>query len=239
METGLGSAFYCLQLEYLHLYSHSKRTQLKERNKQKSCFTSANLESVCGSSTYFQLDINPFYLYPRRKLYLSWASFSLLVWSLSLLPAVVTQDSQECQTFVTVTLMYANYWGSLLYEFELCSRVHVKSLLTFCLSKIRRGQFSPKEIQIYGYPQSLSLNSSYFNTDFKNQWENWEIHKMMMCTNVWLWGNCTRNTHINGLDFYLKTFKDVKSWIYTGTMFPEVISNHFCHYLSQVCFLIL
>lgn len=34
METGLGSALYCLQLEYLHLYSCSKRTQLKERNKK-------------------------------------------------------------------------------------------------------------------------------------------------------------------------------------------------------------
>lgn len=201
METGLGSALYYLQLEYLHLYLCSKKTQLKETNKQKSCFSSANLESVCDSST-FQLDINP--LYPRRKLYLLWASFSLPVWSLLLLPAVVTQDSQECQTFVAVSLMYANYWGSLLYELGLCSRVHVKSLLTFCLSKIRRGQFSPKEIQTYGYPQSLSLNSSYFSTDFKNQWENWEIHKMIKCTNVWLWGNCTRNTHINGLDFLSK-----------------------------------
>lgn len=40
-----------------------------------------------------------------------------------------------------------------LYELSLGIRVHVKILLTFSLSKIRRGQFSPKEIQIYGYPQ--------------------------------------------------------------------------------------
>lgn len=39
-----------------------------KKQKKESCFTSANLETICDSSSYGQLDINPFYLYPRRKL---------------------------------------------------------------------------------------------------------------------------------------------------------------------------
>lgn len=89
-----------------------------------------------------------------------------------------------------------------------------------------------------GILRSLSLNSSYCNTDFK-RWENGEIHKMIKCMNVWLSGNCKRITHIYGLEFYPETFKEVKTWIHTGTMFPEDISSHFCHYLSHLCFLIL
>lgn len=39
-----------------------------------------------------------------------------------------------------------------------------------------------------------------------------------------MWGNCTRITHLCGLDFYLKAFKEVKTWIHTGAVFPEDIS---------------
>lgn len=49
--------------------------------KKKSCFASvkSNLGTVYDSSAYGHFDINPFYLYPKRKMYLLWTSFFLPV----------------------------------------------------------------------------------------------------------------------------------------------------------------
>lgn len=70
----------CSYNVFINLYSCSEKKKIHlTETKKDSCFASANLESVCDSSAYGQLDINPFCLYPRRKLYLLCIPFSLPV----------------------------------------------------------------------------------------------------------------------------------------------------------------
>lgn len=163
METTLGSALYCLQLRYLHLYSSLfvfwKKTPT-ERNRKKKVVLLQQTWKLSVTHHHMASWILILSTCIPEESYLLWASFSLPVSLVSLTLACwarESQDSRESQTFVAVTLMYTNYWGNLVYELGLGIRVHVKILLTFCLSKIRRGDLSPKAIQIYGYspkPQS-------------------------------------------------------------------------------------
>lgn len=157
-STTLGSALYCLWLQYLHLYSSLFMFWKKnptERNRKKKVILLQQTWKLSVTHQHMASWILILSTYIPEENCISCKHHSPFqpVWSLSLLPAVVIQDSQESQTFVTVTLMYANYWGNLVCELHLGIRVHVKIFLTFCLSKIRRGDLSPKAIQIYGYPQ--------------------------------------------------------------------------------------
>lgn len=107
-----------LQCSYnVFIHVLKKKSNWKKQNKD-SCFASANLESVCDSSAYGQVDINPFCLYPRRKLYLLCTPFSLPVsWvslthtcgnpRLSVVSNICTTPTNACKLLMPVVWIWS------------------------------------------------------------------------------------------------------------------------------------
>lgn len=199
METSLGSALYCLWLWCLHLYSCSGG----QKKKKKSCFSSVkpNLGTVYDSSAYVTLILILSTYIPKEncisyELHSCWS-----FWSPSLLPGLATQHFQECETLVTVTLMYPNYWGNLFYELALDIRSRCETVAQLLSFQNQKGSvFSQEDPNILVSPEAIVLIQVILIMNLSLQWENGEIQKVIKSTNVWLWGNCTRDTHFYDLD---------------------------------------
>lgn len=176
----------------------------RRKKKKKSCFSSVkpNLRTVYDSSAYVTLILILSTYIPKEncisyELHSSCWSF----WSPSLLSGLATQDIQECQTLVTVTLMYPNYWGNLFYELALGIRSKHETFAQLLSFQNQKGSvFSQGDPNISVSPEAIVLIQVILIMNLNVQWENGEIQKVIKSTNVWLWGNCTRDTHCYDLD---------------------------------------
>lgn len=147
---------------------------------------------------------------------------------------MVTQDSQESQMFVMVTLTSRNYWGNLCCELALEIRSRSETfaqLLSFQNQK--ESIFSQGEPNIWVSSEVPVLMQVILILNLNLHWENWEIQKVVKCADTWLWRNRTRHTHL-WPGSVVKTFRQVKNCKCKAIIFPEDISNHLCRYVTHL-----
>lgn len=175
---------------------------LGDKKKKLFFFSKPNLGTVYDSSAYVTLILILSTYIPKEncisyELHSSCWSF----WSPSLLPGLATQDFQECQTLLTVTLMYPNYWGNLFYKLALDIRSRRETFAQLLSFQNQKGSvFSQGDPNILVSPEAIVLIQVILIMNLNLQWENGEIQKVIKSRNVRLWGNCTRDTHFYDLD---------------------------------------